>query len=57
MRQRLTTLPPALAVVAGTAVLFGANATPWKGAAKQAKGAVKADVGKVVGDAKLQAVR
>jgi hypothetical protein len=46
MRQLLTTLLLTLAVVAGTAALFGANATPWKGAAKQIRGA-----------AKLQAVR
>jgi hypothetical protein len=57
MRQPFTTLLLTLAVVAGTAVLFGANATPWKGAAKQIKGAAKAAVAKVVGDAKLQAVR
>jgi hypothetical protein len=56
MRQLLTTLLLTLVVVSGTAVLFGANATPWKGAAKQIKGAAKA-AAKVVGDAKLQAVR
>jgi hypothetical protein len=41
MRQLLTALLLTLAVVAGTAVLFGANATPWKGAAKRIRGAAK----------------
>ena len=57
MRQLGTTLLLTLAVVAGTAMLFAANATPRKGAAKQIKGAAKAAVDKVVGDVKLQAAR
>jgi hypothetical protein len=57
MHQLGTTLLLTLAVVAGTAMLFAANATAGKGAAKQIKGAAKAAVDKVVGDAKLQAAR
>ena len=57
MRQLGTTLLLTLAVEAGTAMLFAANATPRKDAAKQIKGAAKAAVDKVVGDAKLQAAR